>query len=95
MYKWKSQDSLPDTDPTKHYKYYGLCADQLAAILPELVYNEDPTAPIQMNYSEIIPICVKSIQEQQTIIQQQASTITSLESRLASLEQRLINAGIA
>ena len=95
MYKWKSQDSLPDTDPTKHYKYYGLCADQLAAILPELVYDDDPTTPIQMNYSEIIPICVKAIQEQHAEITTLKQQIVDMASQLATLTQRLVNAGIA
>lgn len=95
MYKWKSQDSLPDTDPTKHYQYYGLCADQLAAILPELVYDDDPTTPIQMNYSEIIPICVKAIQEQHAEITTLKQQIVNMASQLAALTQRLVNAGIA
>ena len=86
MFKWKSQDSLPDSDPTKHFQYYGLCADQLAAILPELVYNEDPTAPIQMNYSEIIPIIVKAIQEQNTVIQQQSTQITAHQQEITALQ---------
>jgi hypothetical protein len=86
MFKWKSQDSLPDSDPTKHFQYYGLCADQLAAILPELVYNEDPTAPIQMNYSEIIPIIVKAFQEQNTVIQQQSTQITAHQQEITALQ---------
>ena len=109
MFKWKSQDDLPDSDPTKSFQYYGFCANELQPLLPELVYNEDPTAPIQMNYSEILPIVVKAIQEQNQIIQEQnqiiqtqATQINALQeqnviltSQLNQVLQRLTAAGIA
>ena len=76
LYKWKN---LPDTDPAKDYQYYGLCADELALLLPELTYDEDKTAPIQMNYSEMIPIMINAIKEQQQQIQQLLNRIQSLE----------------
>ena len=93
MYKWKSQAFLPDTDPAKNYQYYGVCADQLSAIFPELVYNEDPSVPMQLNYSEIIPVVVKamqeqnvSIQEQSTKIQQQATQIQKQATEITALQ---------
>lgn len=93
MYKWKSQALLPDTDPAKNYQYYGVCADQLSAIFPELVYNEDPSVPMQLNYSEIIPVVVKamqeqnvSIQEQSTKIQQQATQIQKQATEITALQ---------
>jgi hypothetical protein len=85
MYKWKSQDDLPDSDPTKSFQYYGFCADELQPLLPELVYNEDPTAPIQMNYSEILPIVVKAIQEQNQMIQALQTRSDTLETQNATL----------
>jgi hypothetical protein len=102
MYKWKSQALLPDTDPAKNYQYYGVCADQLSAIFPELVYNEDPSVPMQLNYSEIIPVVVKAVQEQNIIVKEQATEITALQSQLtkvlsqiAILTDRLAAANIA
>jgi hypothetical protein len=60
-YKWKSQAALPADDPSKHYEYYGIRADQLNTLFPELVYNA--TTPYQINYSELIPVCINAIQE--------------------------------
>jgi hypothetical protein len=82
MYKWKSQALLPDTDPTKKFEYYGICADQLSNIFPELVYNEDPSVPMQLNYSELIPVLIKAVQEQ-------AQQINSLELQLASVKNQM------
>ena len=92
MYKWKSQALLPDTDLTKHFQYYGICADQLSAIFPELVYNEDPNVPMQLNYSELIPVLIKAIQEQNDSIQQlhtQTQKINKLELELSSIKSQI------
>jgi photosystem II stability/assembly factor-like uncharacterized protein len=62
-YKWKNQANLPDDDPTKNFEYYGFCADELAEVFPELVYNENKDAPIQMNYSEILPVVINAVKE--------------------------------
>jgi hypothetical protein len=62
-YKWKNQAELDDNDPAKNFEYYGFCADELAPLFPELVYNEDKDVPIQMNYSEILPVMVNAVKE--------------------------------
>jgi hypothetical protein len=61
IYSWKSQENLADDNPEKHWKYYGIKADQVAEIFPELVYNEQ--TPFQINYAEIIPILINSIKD--------------------------------
>jgi hypothetical protein len=63
LYSWKYQKNLPDDDPMKNFKYYGFLSENLASIFPELVYDEDPLEPVQINYSEIIPICVNAIKD--------------------------------
>jgi hypothetical protein len=60
-YKWKSQASLSNDDPEKNYEYYGVLADELDSIFPELVYNQQ--RPYQLNYSELIPILINAIKE--------------------------------
>lgn len=62
-YKWKSQADLPDEDPEKAFEYYGFCADELRDVFPELVYDENKEAPIQMNYSEMLPVVVNAVKE--------------------------------
>jgi hypothetical protein len=69
QFQWKQQLELPEEQIDKHFEYYGFRANQLQQILPELVYDEDPTVPLQLNYAELIPVLVKAIQEQNETIQ--------------------------
>jgi hypothetical protein len=93
-FKWKKQDELAADHPEKNFEYFGFCADELHPLFPELVYNEDPKVPIQMNYAELLPVVVNAMKEQQgmineqvKVIKEQATTIQSLQQRLAKLEQ--------
>lgn len=65
---------LPDTDPTKNYEYYGICARELNTLFPELVYNE--STPYQINYSELIPVLINSIKELKNIIDALAARVS-------------------
>ena len=60
-YKWKTQAGLPDSDPDKYHEYYGVLADQVDQLFPELVYNQ--VRPYQLNYSEFIPIIINAIKD--------------------------------
>jgi hypothetical protein len=86
MYSWKTQASLPDTDPEKNFKYFGVCADELVSVMPELCYAENPDVPIQINYSELIPVCMNAIKEL-------SAENAQLKARLESLETRFTAAG--
>ena len=88
-YKWKSQASLPDNDPKKNFEYYGFCADELAPVFPELVYDEDKNEPIQMNYSELLPVVVNALKEEHAIVERQRQQIQDLNTRLSRLESLL------
>jgi hypothetical protein len=67
-YKWKSQADLPESDPQKGFEYFGFCADELAPLFPELVYDEDKDAPAQLNYSEMLPIVVNAVKEMKGMV---------------------------
>ena len=67
-YKWKSQAELSESDPQKGFEYFGFCADELAPLFPELVYNEDKDAPAQLNYSEMLPIVVNAVKEMKGMV---------------------------
>ena len=86
LYSWKTQADLPDTDPSKNFKYFGVCADQLAEIMPELCYNEDANVQVQINYSELVPVCINAIKELSAKLQTAQNDIDLLESRLAAIE---------
>jgi hypothetical protein len=95
-YHWKN-----NTDQKLHL---GFIAQEVDQIIPEIVSksslsDEDfekqakkgelPTDTYGMEYSSLIPVLVKAIQEQQAIIDQKTSAISSLEQRLTVLESRL------
>jgi hypothetical protein len=77
-YKW---NNLKDDDVTKDYQYYGCKADQLKNIFPELVYDEVPDTPLQMNYSELIPVCINAIKELSETVKQLSEKIRILEEK--------------
>ena len=57
-------ETIEDVEP-EHYLspiQYGLAADQLKAVFPELVY-EDANGNVSINYVEMIPLLVQSINE--------------------------------
>jgi hypothetical protein len=60
-YKWNTQSNLPEDDPAKNYEYYGIIANQIHEIFPELCYNEGSN--LQLNYSELIPVQINAIKE--------------------------------
>ena len=50
------------TDPSSDKEYYGLSAQEVEAILPELV-SEDVNGIKGISYTELVPLLIKSIQE--------------------------------
>ena len=87
-YRWKDRK-----DKKTHL---GLIAQEVQLIVPEIVYDENSEA-LGMNYSELVPVLIKAIQEQQEIIEnlkdeneqqikQQNNTIEKLLKRVEQLE---------
>ena len=67
--------------------HYGLIAQEVREVLPDVVTSDDgEIGTLGMNYSELVPVLVKAIQEQQDQIDTQAGQIAALEARLAALE---------
>ena len=77
-------------------KHYGLIAQDLQLVLPELVstqhFQSDPKEKgfdyLSVNYNELIPILIKGMQEQQAIIQQQQVLLEQLQKRVEALEKK-------
>ena len=82
-YRWKSQAALPDDDPAKQYQYYGVCANQLVTLFPELVYNEQ--SPYQLNYSELIPVCINAFKDVSANLAAQSASLQQLQAQVAAL----------
>jgi hypothetical protein len=67
--------------------HYGLIAQEVREVLPDIIAGDDSDDGIlSMSYSQLVPVLVKAVQEQQEEIDIQAERIASLEARLTTLE---------
>jgi hypothetical protein len=72
------------TDP-KGVQQYGLIAEEVDKVYPELVIRDD-TGKIQgVHYEELAPMLLNEFQKQQATIQSQAATIRDLTEQLSDL----------
>lgn len=70
--------------------HLGLLAQEAETVIPETVVRDvDPEAPLGMSYTDLIPVVIKSIQEQQAALAQKEQAIQLLMAQNASLQQRL------
>jgi hypothetical protein len=77
-YHWKKHPDQP--------KSLGLIAQEIQPIIKEIVHTaEDEDQTLSVSYTELIPVLIKAIQEQQVIIESQKLTINNQEQ--ASTEQ--------
>lgn len=71
-FKWKISDERMD----------GVLAHELAEVLPYAVLGEKDGEQMQsVDYSKLVPVLVKAIQEQQEIINQLSAKVTALENK--------------
>jgi hypothetical protein len=77
-FSWKSdEENTPKV---------GVIAQDVQAVLPEVV--DDDTDFMQVRYSELVPLCIKAIQEQQAIIDAQQAALETLTNRITALENK-------
>jgi len=77
-------------DSNNEQKKIGFIAQDVVDIVPEAVrVSQNPKALMGMSYNQVVPVAVKAIQEQQSIIEKQAAEIESLKSDLAKIKQHL------
>lgn len=63
VYTWKG-DGHDGAQQHQDDEYYGVCADELVDVFPELVYHDaSGSTPCQLNYSELVPVMVNAIKE--------------------------------
>lgn len=81
-YNWNQ-----DTDKSK--KSIGLIAQDLKEVIPEVVHEpEDKDELLGVNYSELIPVLIKGMQEQQDLIKELQSQLTTQNQKIADLEKK-------
>jgi hypothetical protein len=66
--------------------HYGIIAQELETVLPNLVYT-DLEGYKGINYTELIPLLIKSNQEQQTLIKKQQEQINQLINAVEALKK--------
>ncbi|MGH9766917.1 MAG: tail fiber domain-containing protein, partial [Blastocatellia bacterium] len=81
-FKWKEGG-----DPRTHL---GLIAQEVEPVIPEAIERAvTPDTPIGMNYTSIVPVLIKAVQEQQAEIARRDAQINELQQQLADLAVRL------
>ena len=79
--EYDKKQSLEATD----YKYHemGFIAQELQQVLPQLVQEgSDANKTLSVNYTALIPLLVKALQEQQLTLQAQQAEINQLKAQL-------------
>ena len=68
-------------------RHFGLIAQEVREVIPEVVsVPAGERGTLGMNYSELVPVLITAVQEQQAEIESQAEQIAGLEARLEALE---------
>jgi len=71
--------------------HYGVIAQELQKVLPELVYvGDDEQKTLSVNYIELIPILINAVKQQQQVIENQDSKIDNLASAVLEIKAMLI-----
>jgi hypothetical protein len=70
-FHWKGS---VDTPPS-----LGLLAQEVEDVIPEAVVHAiDPDEPLGMNYSSLVPVLIKAVQEQQSVLERQSARIDAV-----------------
>ena len=73
-------------------KHYGLIAEEVAAVYPELVVRAATGEVQTVKYLELIPMLLNELQHEHQARQQESARVAALETQLAAL-QALVAAG--
>jgi hypothetical protein len=79
----------PEFDPTG-VTQYGLIAEEVAEVYPDLVTSDRDGRPEGVRYHLIAPLLLNEVQKQHRTIESQQTEIEELKARLSRIEARLI-----
>ncbi len=68
--------------------HYGVVAQELETLFPEIVYT-DNNGLKSVNYTELIPVIIQSLQEQQKQIDTKDATITKQQEQITDLQSQM------
>ncbi len=80
-FQWREDDA---ESPAK----IGLIAQEVQAVVPEIVHDRGDDQPMGVNYAEMVPVLIQAMQEQQTMIETQQQQIDELRRELEALKQQ-------
>jgi Chaperone of endosialidase len=83
-YEWKADEYKEKNFPEG--RHYGVIAQEIEKILPEVV-NTDAKGDKSVAYTEIIPVLIEAMKEQQNLIKEQQKLIMSQGKRISDLEE--------
>ena len=70
----------------------GMIAQDVEKVMPELILrNPNPDGPLGLNYVGFVPVIIKAVQEQQTLLEQKDAALKALQQENAALTARLAN----
>jgi len=78
-----------DSGGDGHTQRYGLIAEEVAQVAPELAVTDARGQPYSVRYNELTPMLLNETQKQQRTIERQEQVIAELSSRLALLEGKV------
>lgn len=77
-----------ETQIANQKEQYGLIAQEIKEIYPEVVEYDSNTDQYGIRYTELIPIMIEGMKEQQAIIEQQNNKIKALENKIAQISTK-------
>lgn len=83
-FTWKKDIAGPNAGKND----IGLIAQEVEKILPGIVHTDDKGYK-SIDYVRLVPVLIKSVQDQEQTIESQQTKIDSLETRIAALEAKL------
>ena len=75
-----------DVVPDPAERQYGLIAEEVDKIFPELVIHDEQGQPYALQYNELPALLLNEIQKQQRFIDSQQELIRELSARLSAVE---------
>ncbi len=75
----------------QEHKSLGLIAQEVNEVIKNVVTYDENEDRYGVSYTELIPVLIKALQEQQHIIDNQNNTIKTFEARLTALEGKMSN----
>lgn len=86
-YNWKTTTSAINAVNTKPGKLeYGLIAQEVEAVVPDLVLTNDSTQGKMLSYTGIIPLLIEAIKELSAQVDDQKQQIDALKSKSSNLK---------